>query len=142
MFHNNTSLDRCVIVELKGVSADCLTSNRDGLTSTYRHELSEFLTSLSVDKRSALKNRLQELKEANELEKKQLESQVSTVIHSQAGHIAAQRQKITMLQSALQDELAMSQNRIAEQVAPCIDCFVFLHKYKLSLYWWYLGEGN
>ena len=65
---------------------------------------------------SALKNRLQELKEANELEKKQLESQVSTVIHSQAGHIAAQRQKITMLQSALQDELAMSQNRIAEQV--------------------------
>jgi hypothetical protein len=65
---------------------------------------------------SALKNRLQELKEANELEKKQLESQVSTVIHSQAGHIAAQRQKITMLQSALQDELTMSQNRIAEQV--------------------------
>jgi len=59
MFHNYTSLDRCVIVELKGVSADCLTSNRDGLTSTYRHELSEFLTSLSVDKRSALKNRLQ-----------------------------------------------------------------------------------
>ena len=59
MFHNYTSLDRCVIVELKGVSADCLTSNRDGLTSTYRHELSEFLTSLSVDKRSALKNRMQ-----------------------------------------------------------------------------------
>ena len=90
---------------------------------------------------SALKNRLQELKEANEMEKKQLESQVSTVIHSQAGHIAAQRQKITMLQSALQDELAMSQNRIAEQVAPCIDRF-FCCSCKLSLYWWYLGEGN
>jgi hypothetical protein len=59
MFHNHTSLDRCVIVELKGSSVDCLTSNRDGLTSTYRHELSEFLTSLSVDKRSALKNRMQ-----------------------------------------------------------------------------------
>jgi hypothetical protein len=63
-----------------------------------------------------LKNRLQELKEANEVERKQLESQVSTVIHSQAGHIAAQRQKISMLQSALQEELSLSQNRIAEQV--------------------------
>lgn len=37
------------------------------------------------------------------------------MIHSQAGHIASQREKISVLQSALQDELTLSQNRIAEQ---------------------------
>ena len=63
----------------------------------------------------ALKSRLQELKEANEREKKQLESQISQVIHSQAGQINSQKQKINKLQSALQDELTLSQNRIAEQ---------------------------
>jgi len=65
---------------------------------------------------STLRNRLQELNETIEMERKQLESQVSTVIHSHEGHIAAQRQKIAMLQSALQEELTLSQNRIAEQV--------------------------
>ena len=64
---------------------------------------------------SALKVRLQELKVANDNEKALLEQQVSHVIHSQAGHIAAQREKITTLQSALQEELTLSQNRIAEQ---------------------------
>jgi len=37
------------------------------------------------------------------------------LIHSQAGHIASQKDKINHLQVALQDELTMSQNRIAEQ---------------------------
>jgi len=62
-----------------------------------------------------LKKRLQELNAANESEKKQLEQQMSHVLHSQAGQLAVQRQKIASLQRALQDELAISQNRIAEQ---------------------------
>jgi hypothetical protein len=64
---------------------------------------------------SALKKRLQELHSANEEEKRQLEAQMSNVIHSQAGQLASQRQRISALQRALQDELALSQNRIAEQ---------------------------
>jgi len=64
---------------------------------------------------SSLKVRLQELKITNENEKAMLEKQVSHVIHSQAGHIASQREKISTLQNALQDELTLSQNRIAEQ---------------------------
>lgn len=62
-----------------------------------------------------LKTRLQELHEANIREKKELESQMSTVIHSQAGELAAQKQKLSTLQSALQEELTLSQNKIAEQ---------------------------
>ena len=64
---------------------------------------------------SSLKQRLQELHRANEEEKRQLEAQMSNVIHSQAGQLASQRQRISALQRALQDELALSQNRIAEQ---------------------------
>ena len=45
----------------------------------------------------------------------QLEQQMSLVVHSQAGQLASQRQKISSLQQALQDELAVSQNIIAEQ---------------------------
>ena len=57
MFITSTSLDRCVIVELKGQSDEVMTSNRDGLVSPYRGELSDFVTVLAVDKRSALKDR-------------------------------------------------------------------------------------
>ena len=63
----------------------------------------------------ALKRRLQKLKEANEREKKQLENQMSNIIHSQAGQLAKQNEKISTLQQSLQDELTVSQNRIAEQ---------------------------
>lgn len=63
----------------------------------------------------ALKMRLQEMKLANDGEKKLLEQQVSKLIHSQAGYIANQKDKINQLQNALQDELTISQNRIAEQ---------------------------
>jgi hypothetical protein len=64
---------------------------------------------------SALKMRLQEMKIANDSEKRLLEQQVSKLIHSQAGYIASQKEKISHLQVALQDELTISQNRIAEQ---------------------------
>ena len=63
----------------------------------------------------ALKLRLQKLKETNEREKKQLEMQMSNIIHSQAGQLAKQNEKISTLQQSLQDELTVSQNRIAEQ---------------------------
>ena len=70
---------------------------------------------MDAQENSSLKLRLQEMKTVNDSEKKLLENQVSQVIHSQAGHIASQREKISALQSALQDELTLSQNRIAEQ---------------------------
>jgi hypothetical protein len=63
----------------------------------------------------ALKARLQELTNANEAEKKQLEKQMSHIVHSQAGQLVVQREKFTQLQKSLQDELLISQERIAEQ---------------------------
>lgn len=57
MFITRIGLDRCVIVELTGTSDQVMTSNRDGLLYQYRNELSDFVTELSVDKRSALKDR-------------------------------------------------------------------------------------
>ena len=57
MFIGRTGFDRCVIVELKGSSDEVMTSNRDGLVRPFRNELQDFVTELSVDKRSALKNK-------------------------------------------------------------------------------------
>ena len=57
MFTERTSFDRLVIVELHGNSAEVMTSNRDGLIRPFSSELTEFVTELAVDKRSALKNR-------------------------------------------------------------------------------------
>ena len=57
MFTYPTGFNRCVVVELAGQSDDVLTSNRDGLRQPYKQELSDFITELSVDKRSALKAR-------------------------------------------------------------------------------------
>jgi len=57
MFVQSTGFDRTVIVELKGASNDVLTANRDGMINPYRNELSDFVTELAVDKRSALKDR-------------------------------------------------------------------------------------
>lgn len=65
--------------------------------------------------KSLLRSRLEELTKANEMEKKQLENQMSHIIHSQAGQLALQREKIVSLQTSLQDELLISQNRIVEQ---------------------------
>lgn len=64
---------------------------------------------------NALKSRFQLLKDANEREKKQLENQMSHLIHSQAGQLATQRLKSQTLQQGLQEELAASQERIAKQ---------------------------
>jgi len=55
MFDYPIGLNRCVIVELSGSSNDVLTSNRDGLVQPFKAQLSDFITELSVDKRSALK---------------------------------------------------------------------------------------
>lgn len=58
MFWSHIGLnDRGVILELNGKSSDCLTANRDGLNAEYQRELNSFITSLSVDKKSALKPR-------------------------------------------------------------------------------------
>ena len=64
----------------------------------------------------ALKERLRQLKDANEREKKELEMQMSNIIHSQAGQLAKQNEKISTLQQSLQDELSTAQARIADQV--------------------------
>lgn len=57
MFTYPIGLDRCVVLELTGNSDQVLTSNRDGLVQPYKTQLSDFITELSVDKRSALRNR-------------------------------------------------------------------------------------
>lgn len=57
MFTEYVSVDRGVIVELKGKSNEVLTANRDGLVRPYSSQLSAFVTELAVDKRSALKSR-------------------------------------------------------------------------------------
>ena len=57
MFTYPTGFDRCVVVELAGQSDGVLTSNRDGLRQPFKQELSDFITELSVDKRSALRAR-------------------------------------------------------------------------------------
>jgi hypothetical protein len=57
MFTEYVSINRGVIVELKGKSSDVLTANRDGLLRPYSSQLSAFITELAVDKRSALRSR-------------------------------------------------------------------------------------
>lgn len=57
MFTYPVGLDKCVIVELTGNSDQVLTANRDGLVQPYKTELSDFITELSVDRRSALRKR-------------------------------------------------------------------------------------
>lgn len=63
----------------------------------------------------SLKTRLQELQAANESEKLELENQLSHIIHNQAGQLVNQKERISSLQQSLQDEVQVSQNRIAEQ---------------------------
>lgn len=57
MFHQYCGHDRLVLVELVGASDTVLTASRDGLLYPYRGELSSFITELTVDKKSALKDR-------------------------------------------------------------------------------------
>lgn len=55
MFTRYVSYNGCVLIELTGNSNEILTSNRDGLTHPHREQLNEFITSLTVDKKSALR---------------------------------------------------------------------------------------
>lgn len=57
---------------------------------------------------------LRQLERATEAEKQQLESRLRHVIHNQEGQLNQQKLKISKLQTALNDELSVSQNRIAE----------------------------
>jgi len=74
------------------------------------------LSQMKESKENAtLKTKLQSLTAMNDAEKEQLEKQMSTIITSQAGQLAHQRKKISVLQDALQSELELSQTRIKEQ---------------------------
>lgn len=64
---------------------------------------------------ATLKSKLTELNAINDQEKKQLEQQMGQIIHSQLGQLEVQKRKIVSLQDSLQQELAVSQNVIAEQ---------------------------
>lgn len=55
MFTRYTRYKGCVLVELTGKANETLTSNRDSLRGDYNSELSDLLTALAVDKRSALR---------------------------------------------------------------------------------------
>ena len=57
----------------------------------------------------------QALKDANEREKKELESQMSHIIHSQAGQLAKQNEKISTLQQTTQEELVSAQAKMGDQ---------------------------
>lgn len=62
MFTRHTSFPGCLVIELKGNSKDVLTSNRDGLCGKYAYELSDFITAISVDTKSALREQKAEYK--------------------------------------------------------------------------------
>lgn len=57
MYKMYITYDKCVLLELEGSSVDCLASNRDVLKYEHNNTLMDFVQELSVNKRSALKNR-------------------------------------------------------------------------------------
>lgn len=62
MFTTYCRYDGCVLIELTGKALSTLTSNRDSLKYEYSSELSDLLTALAVDKRSALREQRAEYK--------------------------------------------------------------------------------
>ena len=62
MFTMPTRYKGCVVVELTGKACATLTSNRDGLVRPYAGQLSDLLTALAIDKRSALREERAEYK--------------------------------------------------------------------------------
>lgn len=62
MFARRVDYKGCVIVELTGSSGERLTANRDSLLWSLQSELDDFVLQLSVDKRSALRERRAEIK--------------------------------------------------------------------------------
>ena len=135
---NKSLVNRNVIGDT-GIHA--VTSEIDRLKKSLEDRSSEFdrlrLVQLKESsENSQLKQKLEQLKHANETEKKQLESQVANVIHSQVGHINAQREKIAMLQGALQDELTMSQNRYRKLNHFILPISILLHAYLLTVHFY------
>lgn len=57
----------------------------------------------------------QEMEAANECEKKELESKLGQVIHSQAGKLATERREFSLLQHKLQNQLVTYQRTCAQQ---------------------------
>lgn len=62
MFSRFTRFKGCVLVELTGKASETLTSNRDALRGRLDSQLSDLLTQLAVDKRSALREQRAEYK--------------------------------------------------------------------------------
>lgn len=62
MFTMHTRFKGCVLVELNGKALQVLTSNRDALKGSYQSALSEFLTAVAIDKKSALREQKAEYK--------------------------------------------------------------------------------
>ncbi len=62
MFTRWTRFKGCVLLELTGKADQTLTSNRDALSQKHDGELSDLLTALAVDKRSALREQRAEYK--------------------------------------------------------------------------------
>lgn len=62
MFTMFTRFKGCVLVELTGKAVETLTSNRDALKHKLQSELSDLLTALAVDKKSALREQKAEYK--------------------------------------------------------------------------------
>lgn len=114
----NRSLVNRNIIGDTGIHA--ITSEIERLKNSIQERALEFESLKTMQLRDArennvLKKRLEEMSRLNDEEKKKLESQLSNVIHSQAGELQQQREKIMSLQFSLQDELKLSQSRILEQ---------------------------
>ena len=62
MFTRSIRYKGCVLVELTGSSGDRLVASRDRLQWTYQNQLDEFVTSLTVDTKSALREQIAEYK--------------------------------------------------------------------------------
>jgi len=62
MFTMYARFKGCVLVELTGKALETLTSNRDALKGKFQSELSDLLTAIAVDKKSALKEQRAEYK--------------------------------------------------------------------------------
>lgn len=94
MFSTWTRFKGCVLIELTGKACQVLTSNRDGLVRPFSSQLNDLLTSLAVDKKSALREQQAEYKryagelQRNEAKKpKEAELGLSSVID--VGQLAA-----------------------------------------------------
>jgi len=114
---NKSSVNRNVIGDT-GIHA--VTGEIERLKKRLDDRTAEFdrlktVQQMDKSENTTLKGKLTELNAANDQEKKQLEQQLSQIIHSQAGQLEVQKRKIVSLQDNLQQELAVSQNVIAEQ---------------------------